>query len=238
MAIIDKFEKHKIAEVIQAYLVDGKSHRDIQREILNLPAPARGGGFVAMEILHHFNIRGDKKGVLKKNSNWELKDNSDEEFKKGLEIYKELSLLKEEAEEYFVGSQEINKNKKPTESRSEIKVRVYQNKLREIVLSNYNGTCAICEIDKNDLLICSHIKPWFVDKEERLNPKNAICFCVLHDKMFDRGYFSLNSDYQIIFGPKADKQIKALLKNNSFKVPKVNEPGIKFLRFHFEEICK
>src|SRR5690606_35592708 len=118
-------------------------------------------------------------------------------------------------------NQEINKNNNPTESKSEIKVRAYQNKLREIVLDNYNSTCAICEINKTDLLVCSHIKPWFVDKEERLNPKNTICFCVLHDKMFDKGYFSLDSNFKIIFGEKADNQIKELLKTSKFKRPKI-----------------
>lgn len=238
MAITDKFDNYIIAEVIKAYLIDGKSHRNIQREILDLPAPARGGGFVVMELLHHFNIRGDRKGILNKHSISELRENNDLDFIKALDIIDELNIVKEEAEKYFVRNQEINKNNNPTESKSEIKVRAYQNKLREIVLDNYNSTCAICEINKTDLLICSHIKPWTVDKEERLNPKNAICFCVLHDKMFDKGYFSLDSDYKIIFGQKADYQIKELLKTNSFKRPKINEPDERFLEFHFEEICK
>lgn len=238
MTIINKFEKYKIAEIIQAYLFDGKSHRRIQREILGLPAPARGGGFVVMEILHHFNIRGDKKGVLKNNSTYELRKNNDTNFNKALDIYEELNIVKEEAEEYFIKNQQINKNNNPTESKSEIKIRIYQNKLREIILSNYNSTCAICEINKTDLLVCSHIKPWNIDKEERLNPKNAICLCVLHDKMFDKGYFSLDPEYKIIFGQKADYQIKELLKTNSFKVPKHNEPDKNFLKYHFEEICR
>lgn len=72
MAITDKFNNYAIAEVIKAYLIDGQSHRNIQREILNLPAPARGGGFVIMELLHHYNIREDKKDLLTKKSISEL----------------------------------------------------------------------------------------------------------------------------------------------------------------------
>tara|TARA_R100000322_G_scaffold96580_1_gene60870 strand:+ start:55 stop:771 length:717 start_codon:yes stop_codon:yes gene_type:complete len=238
MAITEKFDNYTIAEVIKAYLLDGQSHRKIQREILDLPAPARGGGFVAMELLHHYNIRGDKKGLLNKKTISELNTTDDLRFKKALEIIAELNFVEEEAEEYFVRNQEINKNNNPTESKSEIKVRAYQNKLREIVLDNYNSTCAICEINKTDLLVCSHIKPWFVDKEERLNPKNTICFCVLHDKMFDKGYFSLDSNFKIIFGEKADNQIKELLKTSKFKRPKINEPNEVFLKYHFEEICR
>ena len=238
MAITDKFEQHIIAEVIEAYLKYGKSHRQIQREILNLPAPARGGGFVTMEILHYYNIKGDKKGILKTTSLNELKDSEDTNFIKAVNICEELNTVREEAEEYFVLNQELNKDNNPTESKSEIKRRVYQNKLREIILTNYNFTCSICEINKLDLLICSHIKPWAVDKEERLNPKNAICFCVLHDKMFDKGYFSLDSNYNIIYGKRADNQIKELLKGVEFKIPNINSPDESFLEFHFEEMCK
>lgn len=86
MEIIDKFKKQIIAEVIKAYILDGLSHRKIQRDILKLPAPERGGGFVTMEILHHFNIRGDKKGILKKRSISELKKTEDEFFKKALNL--------------------------------------------------------------------------------------------------------------------------------------------------------
>ena len=118
MTIIDKFERHKIAEVIEAYLVNGQSHRRIQREILNLPAPARGDGFVVMEILHHFNIRREEKGNLKNNSFNELKYSNDKPFKKALKIYEEVNIIRKEAEKYFVSNQEINKNNNPTESKS------------------------------------------------------------------------------------------------------------------------
>ena len=238
MSIIDKFENYIIAKIIKAYLIEGKSHRHIQKEILNLPAPARGGGFVAMEILHHFNIDGDKKGLLSRNSAHELNSNNDLNFKKALRMLEELNLVEEEAEDYFIKDQKINRNENPTESQSMIKVRVYQNKLRKIVLDNYNSTCAICEIDKADLLVCSHIKPWMDDKAERLNPKNAICFCALHDRMFDKGYFSLDSEYRIIYGPKSDEQITKLFTDLKFKTPKISEPGISFLEYHYKEICK
>ncbi len=52
------------ARVIYAYLVKSMSHRNIQKEILEKDAPARGGGFLAMKILHDYEIRDDKKGVL------------------------------------------------------------------------------------------------------------------------------------------------------------------------------
>jgi len=55
-------------DVLKAFLVNGDSHRKIQREILKMEAPARGGGFRAMEILHKFNIQGGDKSSLNKDA--------------------------------------------------------------------------------------------------------------------------------------------------------------------------
>lgn len=52
------------ARVIYAFLKSSLSHREIQEQILNKAAPARGGGFAAMEILHDYDIKGEKKGIL------------------------------------------------------------------------------------------------------------------------------------------------------------------------------
>ena len=82
------FKEEIKAKVIRAYLVDEKSHRKIQEEILNLEAPARGGGFVAMQILHHYGIDGSKKGILVNNS-------FEDEYEKAIGSYKQgLDLLK------------------------------------------------------------------------------------------------------------------------------------------------
>ncbi len=56
------------ADVLTAYLCRGQSHREIQREILHLEAPARGGGFKTMEILHKFGIRKEHKSILSRHT--------------------------------------------------------------------------------------------------------------------------------------------------------------------------
>lgn len=73
-------------QVIKAYLVDSKSHRRIQEEILNLDAPARGGGFEAMKILHAYGIKGEKKGIL-------TKSDIDYEYSRATGNYKTALLL-------------------------------------------------------------------------------------------------------------------------------------------------
>jgi len=55
----------KEARVIYSFLVKSMSHRKIQVEVLGEEAPPRGGGFLTMTILHNYEIKADKKGVLK-----------------------------------------------------------------------------------------------------------------------------------------------------------------------------
>ncbi len=50
--------------VVEAYLINSWSQRDIQEEILGIDAPTRGGGYEAMKILHIYGIGGEHKGIL------------------------------------------------------------------------------------------------------------------------------------------------------------------------------
>jgi len=86
--ILDKFPLEVQAKVIRAYLIEAKSHRRIQEEILKIDAPARGGGFVTMQILHHYGIRGNKKGILVQNSFEEELLKAEGMYKQALEILK------------------------------------------------------------------------------------------------------------------------------------------------------
>ena len=65
-SIIPVDEVIKDIQVVNEYLTNGKSHRWIQENILKIKAPSRGGGFESMKILHNYNIKDDKKGVLQK----------------------------------------------------------------------------------------------------------------------------------------------------------------------------
>lgn len=233
---ISNFSEEKILKVLIAYLYDGKSHREIQREILNIPAPASGGGFITMGILHHYDIKGDKKGVLSvQDINNEINRNHGNYLKalKVVKAYKDAELRAKEA----LQTKTFDIDTSNTEIMGITKVRINQSVLRDYVLENYENKCSLCNISKRDLLVCSHIKPWSVDEKNRLNPSNAICFCALHDKLFDRGYFSLNDNYHIIFGKKADLSISMLFDRLNFRRPVKDMPNIEFLKYHFEEIC-
>lgn len=76
-----------------------------------------------------------------------------------------------------------------------VKIRIGQNFFRKSVLSNYNKACCITGFDDPKFLVASHIVPWSVRQEARLNPSNGLCLSVLHDRAFDTGNITI--DHQL-----------------------------------------
>lgn len=76
-----------------------------------------------------------------------------------------------------------------------IRQRVNQSAFRSMILSNYEGHCAITGINIPELLVASHIIPW-VDStsQQKLNPENGICLSALYDKAFDKGFITISPD--------------------------------------------
>jgi len=233
---LDNFSEETIIKVLRAYLVYGESHRCIQKNILGLPAPARGGGFVAMDILHHFDIKGAHKGILKNNGTY---DTDSPLLTKAIKKIKEFNYLEYLAKDAIDDHNITSFDKASvTEVERTTKQRIGQNVLRDIVLNNYSNTCALCEIHQSDLLVCSHIVPWTIDSDNRLNPANAILLCSLHDSLFDKGYFSLDDEYKLVLSQKADHIISHILTGSIFKPPTKDAPGLRFLKYHREEVCE
>src|SRR5258708_7425256 len=75
----------------------------------------------------------------------------------------------------------------PCESLAERKVRRHQAFFRQTVLSSYVSTCAVCGLDLQSLIVASHIIPWATEGALRVDPRNGICLCSIHDRAFDRG---------------------------------------------------
>jgi hypothetical protein len=69
------------------------------------------------------------------------------------------------------------------------------------VKANYAMTCAMCDIAEQDFLVAGHIVAWSEDEQNRLNPANGLCLCVLHDRAFERGYLFLDEQLHIRMNP-------------------------------------
>lgn len=113
-----------------------------------------------------------------------------------------------------------------------VSVRVNQSVFRKIVLATYNNQCCITGVNNPDLLIASHIVPWSIDKNNRLNPMNGVCLNALHDKAFDKGLITIHSeDYSIKVSSKLKgKGTPSFVQNNFLNLEntKINLPD-KFL---------
>jgi len=126
-----------------------------------------------------------------------------------------------------------------------IKARVNQSFFRTTLLNSYNSRCCITGIDQPNLLIAAHIIPWAIDKKNRLNPLNGLLLNALHDKAFEYGFISIDSDYRIKVcadildsNKKANKQYFWQIHDKEILLPERFLPNKDFLSTHFDNIFK
>lgn len=127
-----------------------------------------------------------------------------------------------------------------------VKTRVNQSFFRKSVLAAYNHTCCITGINQSELLIAGHIKPWSLDPENRMNPRNGIAINALHDKAFENGLITISPEYRIKISRQLFKQDKShtiqdyFLKYDGREIflPSKFLPDEKYLKYHNDERFK
>lgn len=124
----------------------------------------------------------------------------------------------------------------------EVKTRVNQNVFRQIMLANYNNRCAVTGFSNPTFLIASHIIPWSVDKQNRLNPQNGILFNNLHDKAFENGFLAIDQNFQILICSEFLKSKDNFVQNyfSGYHKKEINKPvrflpDVNFLEKHLDE---
>lgn len=86
---------------------------------------------------------------------------------------------------------------------AEHQIRLGQDRFARNVLANYGYCCAFCgfaprSLPGHRLLVASHIKPWAVcDDKERLDFRNGVAACGLHDAAFDTGLITVNGGMRV-----------------------------------------
>ena len=90
------------------------------------------------------------------------------------------------------------------------RIRIGMEALRKKTLSNYKNCCALCDIDDERLLVTSHIARWADNPSARGLLSNTICFCTLHDKLFENGYFSIRDDISLVWAIRQNASAKLL----------------------------
>lgn len=121
-----------------------------------------------------------------------------------------------------------------------VKVRINQNFFREMILASYRNRCAVCSLPESNLLVASHIIPWSVDISLRMNPRNGICMCALHDRAFDKGLIAISNDYKLLISTTIKRISNEAAVQRGFlayqgieiRLPDRFLPDKKFLDFH------
>ena len=130
----------------------------------------------------------------------------------------------------------IPNNIETTERDQIVKSRIGQGSFRKKLEAN-GSSCKICGLNKNKLLIASHIKPWSESAdEERLDENNGFLFCPNHDALFDKGYISFDNKGRIIISSELNESIyNSLNIDNDLQID-INKENIKYLEWHRENI--
>lgn len=93
----------------------------------------------------------------------------------------------------------VNESVKTSEVIRQIKVRVGQERFAANVKDNYKHRCCFpeCNISDDDFLVASHIARWADNEKKRGEIANGLCLCLIHDKAFEKGYFTLDDDFKV-----------------------------------------
>ncbi len=127
-----------------------------------------------------------------------------------------------------------------------VKVRVNQSFFRSTILASYNFTCCITGIQQTEFLVAGHIVPWSVDEKNRLNPRNGILINALHDRAFENGLITIDTDYRIKISSILMKQKNLTsvadyfvkYEGKEMGLPNRFLPDLEFLKYHNQERFK
>ena len=79
-----------------------------------------------------------------------------------------------------------------------------QAKFAEKIKELYCNKCCFpgCSVTDQRFLVASHIARWTDNEELRGELGNGLCFCLLHDKAFERGIFTIDNQFRVFVNPE------------------------------------
>lgn len=131
-----------------------------------------------------------------------------------------------------------------TEAQRLMTVRLLQRFFRLTILAGYGTRCCVCSLNCGSLLVASHIVPWAVRPELRVNPRNGLCLCAIHDKAFDRGLITVSDTFTVRLSESIRRCLPSRVIDSVFTVyhdvpiqlPEKFRPDPEFLRYHNENV--
>ena len=126
-----------------------------------------------------------------------------------------------------------------TEKESLIKSRRGQGKFKNNVEKLETTGCRFTGVRDPAFLVASHIKPWRqATNRERLDGSNGFLLTPTFDRLFDRGYISLNDEGCLLISPSLDPSTRDALNvpEPGFETGPLNEAQRSYLTFHRQYI--
>ena len=160
----------------------------------------------------------------------------------------EADKITEQSSDGKLVSENLIKNfdltKKGINQESITKIRLGQAYFRKMILSIYAEKCCISGLDIPQLLRASHIIPWAVDKDNRMNPENGLCLSGTYDLAFDQHLISFDEQYRLIVGKEISEHFSSDVVQNYFIkkegkkmiLPSKYLPSQSFLQTHRESL--
>lgn len=132
----------------------------------------------------------------------------------------------------------------PTEAQRVVTVRLRQRFFRLTILAGYGTRCCVCSLNCGSLLVASHIVPWADRPDLRVNPRNGLCLCAIHDKAFDRGLMTVTESFTVSLSESIRRCLPATVIDQIFtaydgtpiQLPEKFRPDPEFLRYHNENV--
>lgn len=81
----------------------------------------------------------------------------------------------------------------------QIRTRIGQREFSQAVRANYGMQCCFpgCSISEEVFLVGAHIARWSDVPELRGDISNGVCLCLMHDKAFEAGLFTITQEHEI-----------------------------------------
>lgn len=132
----------------------------------------------------------------------------------------------------------------PTEAQRIVAVRLRQRFFRLTILASYGTKCCVCSLNCGSLLVASHIVPWAARPDLRVNPRNGLCLCAIHDKAFDRGLMTVTKNLTVSLSSALRRCLPATVIDAVFAaydskpilLPEKFRPDAEFLQYHHEHV--
>lgn len=152
-------------------------------------------------------------------------------------------LLLVEMQQVVSGLDGVELNPEPslasgTETLQLVKRRRNQRQFRQQLLEAYSSRCALTGLREPALLIASHIIPWAVDEDRRLDPSNGLLLQALVDRAFDEGLVTFDERLRLLCSRRLTRGRNAHalldLEGAALAVPNEHPPSSEALRWHRE----